>query len=161
VLYPHHNKLLPYALEKYLALHRSVRQFWFTGIYSDVGGDYTKRGLGDVTLVWMLDAVTEYGLCVDRVARAMLQPDPLAPMHESHKGVWRVLGKHARGSARVGMTRSFTRLRSFELKRILNTARPIFRPERGGGCREWSWYGGWGLSALRSHSPNNRPLHHA
>ena len=41
-----------------------VREIWFTGVHSDVGGGYRKDGLSDITLQFMLDYIREqdYGL---------------------------------------------------------------------------------------------------
>lgn len=45
-----------------------IAQYWFPGVHSDVGGGYTKRGLADITLDWMVNQATssEAGLIVDR-----------------------------------------------------------------------------------------------
>ncbi len=90
--------------ESALQPHQDVRQVWFAGVHSDVGGGYPERGLGDVTLAWILDAAAEQGLRMNREARAALEPDPLGMMHESYRGLWRLLGREPRaipGDARI------------------------------------------------------------
>src|SRR5699024_722199 len=73
-----------------------VRQVWFAGVHSDIGGGYPERGLGDVTLTWMLDHAAEHGLHRRPGAREALQPDPLGRIHESYQGAWKLLGQHVR-----------------------------------------------------------------
>lgn len=82
--------------EDSLAPYQEVRQEWFAGVHSDVGGGYPERALGDITLAWMLDHAEAAGLEVRAEARAALTPDPLGPMHESWRGWWRLLGRHVR-----------------------------------------------------------------
>lgn len=40
----------------------SFKQLWFPGVHSDVGGGYTRRGLSDLALQWMLDEAQAQGL---------------------------------------------------------------------------------------------------
>lgn len=82
--------------EDSLAPHQDVRQEWFAGVHSDVGGGYEDRALGDITLAWMLDQAEAAGLHVRPEAREALAPDPVGPMHESFRGWWRLLGRHVR-----------------------------------------------------------------
>lgn len=82
--------------EAELAPHQQVRQEWFAGVHSDVGGGYPERGLGDITLAWMLDHAQAAGLHVRAAQRDALRPDPLGPMHRSYRGLWRLLGRHVR-----------------------------------------------------------------
>ncbi|WP_052388887.1 DUF2235 domain-containing protein [Belnapia moabensis] len=66
-----------------------IRQLWFAGAHSDVGGGYPERGLADISLAWMADEAARTGLQLDELAlfpqgRAWF--DPLAPQHESRHG---------------------------------------------------------------------------
>ncbi|WP_209443143.1 DUF2235 domain-containing protein [Falsiroseomonas frigidaquae] len=67
-----------------------IRQVWFAGAHSDVGGGYTDRRLAEIPLLWMAEEAQAAGLQLDA---SMLPParggppDPLAPQHESR---WRV-----------------------------------------------------------------------
>lgn len=60
-----------------------IRQIWFSGAHSDVGGGYAEHGLADLTLDWMVQEATVLPnpLLVDRAALA-LRPDPLARQHD-------------------------------------------------------------------------------
>jgi uncharacterized protein (DUF2235 family) len=34
---------------------QTLRQVWFTGVHTDVGGGYPEKGLSDISLAWMID----------------------------------------------------------------------------------------------------------
>ena len=78
---------------------QTVEQVWFAGVHSDIGGWYSERGLSDITLRWMLQAARQHGMRLKPKEFAALQPNPLAPQHDSHKGFWNFRGKHPRQPA--------------------------------------------------------------
>ena len=59
-----------------------VRQVWFAGAHSDVGGGYGSRLLADIPLRWMAQEAEKAGLKLDWDMLPQ-QEDPLAPQHES------------------------------------------------------------------------------
>jgi uncharacterized protein (DUF2235 family) len=78
---------------------RDLKQVWFAGVHSDVGGGYpeSQSGLAKISLKWMLREAIEAGLLVD--ARKMdtvlgshgggqVAPDPKAEAHESLTFWW-------------------------------------------------------------------------
>jgi uncharacterized protein (DUF2235 family) len=78
---------------------RDLKQVWFPGVHSDVGGGYTESesGLSKIALKWMLDEAVAAGLAVDpEKVETILgnrgpphrKPDPTAGMHESLRGLW-------------------------------------------------------------------------
>jgi len=74
---------------------QSVKQVWFIGVHSDVGGSYPERqsGLSKLALEWMLVEAQDSGLLVNAdKAREVLsrpaRPDPLGMIHKSLKGLW-------------------------------------------------------------------------
>lgn len=81
---------------------RDVKQVWFPGVHSDVGGGYPEEesGLAKIALEWMLDEAEPAGLLVDPGKRRevlgyagdkrYVRPDPNATMHESLTGFWHV-----------------------------------------------------------------------
>lgn len=87
--------------------HQDIKQVWFTGVHSDVGGSYPEHqsGLSKVTLGWMLNEAVQAGLLVDPAKAACVlgecQPKPFlpcyvradaqAPMHCSLKRAWWLL----------------------------------------------------------------------
>jgi uncharacterized protein (DUF2235 family) len=48
--------------EATLLPHQRVKQVWFTGIHSNVGGGYADTGLSDNALLWMVEQGKEHGL---------------------------------------------------------------------------------------------------
>ena len=97
---------------------QDIKQVWFTGVHSDVGGSYpeSQSGLSKLTLEWMLCEAMRAGLNVD-VARAnvilgrieppqerippnslecaaaleYVAPNPDADQHKSLRGLWWLL----------------------------------------------------------------------
>ena len=63
----------------------SLRQIWFTGVHSDVGGGYARweSGLSDITLSWMIDEAIPCGLrCKPYVP--VTQPYVAVPSSKQH-----------------------------------------------------------------------------
>lgn len=83
---------------------QDIRQVWFTGVHSDVGGSYleSESGLSKVSFEWMLVEAVAQGLQVDSeraeivLGRAVqpaclpayVKPDPKGQQHRSLKGSW-------------------------------------------------------------------------
>ena len=83
---------------------QDIRQVWFAGAHSDVGGSYPEKdsGLSKLALEWMLREAYQFGLKVDLArANAVLgrlhlpgqkppnvRPDPSAVLHNSLSGMW-------------------------------------------------------------------------
>jgi len=81
---------------------QNIKQIWFAGVHSDIGGGYAEAesGLAKITLEWMLAEAEANGLQVHRQHEdevlglgnsTMAKPDCLAPMHKSLKGWWWIL----------------------------------------------------------------------
>jgi len=78
---------------------QDVKQVWFAGVHSDVGGSYAEEqsGLSKVPLEWMLREACAEGLLVDQGKVDLIlgkrggkwvRPDCLAPQHESLEKWW-------------------------------------------------------------------------
>lgn len=67
-----------------------VKQVWFSGVHSDVGGGYSQTGLSDSALKWMMDEARELGLRFHDV-EAQLRCNPLGFLHNSCNGVFKML----------------------------------------------------------------------
>lgn len=75
---------------------QDVKNVYFAGVHSDVGGGYppAESGLAKVAFDWMMREAGLCGLDIDPVALSReLQgtgapPDPCGPLHESLKGFW-------------------------------------------------------------------------
>jgi uncharacterized protein (DUF2235 family) len=75
---------------------QDIKQVWFAGVHSDVGGGYLEKesGLAKITLEWMIIEARKAGLIVapDRVTEVLKRgaaPDPNGKMHNSLRdGGW-------------------------------------------------------------------------
>ncbi len=83
---------------------QDIKQVWFAGVHSDVGGSYPEEqsGLSKLTLEWMLREASFAGLKVDPYraavmlgrlplpdgARPYVPPDPAACIHNSLTAAW-------------------------------------------------------------------------
>lgn len=68
-----------------------IKQVWFAGVHTDVGGGYgLKMGLSDITLDWMLKEATAIPqpLIVDPALPASLLPDALGQQHDQLRSGW-------------------------------------------------------------------------
>jgi uncharacterized protein (DUF2235 family) len=81
---------------------RDLRQVWFPGVHSDVGGGYpeAESGLSKFPLQWMIEEASAHGLQIDsdRVSLVLglrghgyVQADPNSPSHESLTPSWKLL----------------------------------------------------------------------
>jgi uncharacterized protein (DUF2235 family) len=81
---------------------QDVKQVWFAGAHSDVGGSYPEpeSGLSKLALEWMGDEAQDAGLLVDPlryqevvygIGGSGVGPDPTAQLHKSLKGPWWIL----------------------------------------------------------------------
>lgn len=77
-------------------LHGDVKEVWFPGVHSDVGGGYPRQeqGLAQVSLQWMLREAELHGLRIDRLKYARVfgekyaSLDPVAEQHQSLTPGW-------------------------------------------------------------------------
>lgn len=71
----------------------NVKQVWFPGVHSDIGGGYKETGLSDCTLEWMIEelkALPQKLLFDDDMIR-QIDPNPFDRLHNSYSGVMTVL----------------------------------------------------------------------
>ncbi len=74
-----------------LAERQTCLQVWFPGVHSDIGGGYPDRGIGDITLDFMLRRAAECGLfgTPGRSPLPAFVPSDLPAQHESFDDLWR------------------------------------------------------------------------
>ena len=75
--------------------NQNIREVWFSGVHSDVGGGYPEHGLSDITLNWMIAHAYEHGLEFKSSALETMNPSVELegePHDESVKGIWKGLG---------------------------------------------------------------------
>ena len=87
---------------------QDIKQGWFAGVHSDVGGSYpeAESGLSKITLEWMLVEAAEAGLQIDGYRAnvvlgrqpapepwmpSYVEPNATAAAHESLRGAWWIL----------------------------------------------------------------------
>ena len=68
-----------------------MKQVWFPGVHSDVGGGYLETGLSDRALEWMMDEAESCGLFFRADVKAQLNPDPRGIAHDSCTGIFKAL----------------------------------------------------------------------
>ena len=89
------------------AIDQDIRQVWFAGVHSDVGGGYAEEesGPSKFPLLWMIDQAAAAGLRVDHSMvdhlgwglprkgsnHVYLAPNPMADLHNSLTAGWKVL----------------------------------------------------------------------
>jgi hypothetical protein len=103
---------------------QNIKQVWFAGVHSDVGGGYPEdeSGLAKVALKWMIDEATgsQFGLVIDqkKLDRYVLgksdggyvEPSGSTDAHESLKGVWWLVQFLPRSTWQVEQEREAIRL---------------------------------------------------
>jgi len=71
--------------------HPDVKQVWFPGVHSDVGGGYLEKGLSDAALQWMIEEAKKCGLEVDQNLTEQIAPNFRDVLHDSASGVFKEL----------------------------------------------------------------------
>jgi hypothetical protein len=79
-----------------------VRQLWFPGVHSDVGGGYAHCGLSDIALEWMIAEATQAGLAFQPSYCVQIKPDFQGLLHDSLGGAFKAL--HTRPRCRPMLT---------------------------------------------------------
>lgn len=73
---------------------QDLKQVWFTGVHSDIGGGYPRRqsGLSNISLKWMMDEAQVAGLQIDEKSKEQIfidvPMDSFAPIHRSLHDWW-------------------------------------------------------------------------
>jgi hypothetical protein len=74
-----------------------LRQMWFPGVHSNIGGGYPEHGLSDTTLLWMLSQLDEHKLLEldeQTVADSLDAAEryPGGKLQDSRSLFWKLLG---------------------------------------------------------------------
>lgn len=89
------------------AQEQDIKQVWFAGVHSDIGGGYAEResGAAKIPLAWMVDEAGEHGLAYRKImvkrlvmgnnpknsTRNYVEPSVTAELHDSMGFFWRLL----------------------------------------------------------------------
>lgn len=68
----------------------NVKQVWFPGVHSDVGGGYVQKGLSDLALEWMMNEAAPLELALKDSMRRQIKPDFQDVLHDSATGAFRL-----------------------------------------------------------------------
>ena len=78
--------------------YQTVRQVWFTGMHTDVGGGYLEHGLSDIALVWLTKQAEDCGIKVYAGHKVEIGEDATDRMHDSRgSGTKKLFRKKVRG----------------------------------------------------------------
>ena len=81
-----------------VAPDRDVKQVWFPGAHSDVGGGYRECGLADGALNWMIDEARETGLAFDEGIRRQIKPNYQDTVHNPCTGLFALMPTQPRAT---------------------------------------------------------------
>ncbi len=68
--------------------YQSIKQVWFCGMHTDVGGGYDEQELSDIPLVWMKDMAINHGLIIYPSHSVSIHGDVNGQMHNSRGERW-------------------------------------------------------------------------
>ena len=69
-----------------IAAGQTMKQVWFCGMHTDVGGGYRERGLSDIALDWMVRMAESHGLEIYSGHDIKMNGDADGTMHDSRGG---------------------------------------------------------------------------
>ncbi|MDJ0653675.1 MAG: DUF2235 domain-containing protein [Xanthomonadales bacterium] len=78
-----------------------VKQIWFPGSHSDVGGGYVQTGLSNIALIWMIQEAEAAGLAFKKGAVGQIQADPQCVLHDSFKGIFKAVRSRPRNTPKI------------------------------------------------------------
>lgn len=77
-----------------------IRQVWFAGSHSDVGGGYKVNSndpyAADTPLAWMIGEARRHGMSIERHVTDRLREGPKSKLHQSRRSFYRLRDKHER-----------------------------------------------------------------
>ncbi|WP_128082428.1 DUF2235 domain-containing protein [Halomonas sp. KX33721] len=74
-----------------------LKQVWFAGVHTDIGGGYPNHTLGDIPGQWMAEEAEACGLALEPHLLLRMNPDYTGPKHNEYKGFYKAMRrKHTR-----------------------------------------------------------------
>ena len=134
---------------------QSVKQVWFAGVHSDIGGGRGPKGerlLSDLALAWMATEAELCGLALEcHLDRNTCGLDTVE-RHLSYKHVWRLLGRKVREIPRNALVHQSVKSRHDALKNE-RIKRNRYEPE---ALKRWlEANGGWDGDKFEGHSASD------
>jgi len=110
-----------------IAKNQSLKQVWFCGMHTDVGGGYPEQEVSDVALQWMCQMAKKHGLLIYPKHMVKISSNANGKIHDSRgKGIAKFFRKKVR-SWRIN-THGQPCIHSSVLKRTLNRHNQINPP---------------------------------
>jgi len=76
----------PKIWDKAIMDYQTMKQVWFSGMHTDVGGGYQEHELSDIPFIWMVEEAKQFGLRIYPKHNVKTNPNPDGFMHNSRKG---------------------------------------------------------------------------
>jgi uncharacterized protein (DUF2235 family) len=76
----------PKIWDREIKPYQTMKQVWFCGMHTDVGGGYKEQDLSDIPLIWMAEEAKQFGLRIYPKHKVQTHPDADGIMHDSRKG---------------------------------------------------------------------------
>lgn len=111
-------------------IEQTIRQVWFCGMHTDVGGGYKEQELSDIPLVWMTQQAVEKGLKIYPKHKIKIKEDVNGEMHNSREGIYKLYRQKERYWQKENRTDELIIHQSvFErIKNTENKSEPAYAP---------------------------------
>ncbi len=76
----------PVLFNKKALDYQKIKQVWFSGMHTDVGGGYNEQELSDIALVWLLQMAVSEGLRIYPDHKVKIAENADGKMHNSREG---------------------------------------------------------------------------
>lgn len=76
----------PKIWDREITEDQNMKQVWFCGVHTDVGGGYEEQGLSDIPLMWMTEMAKQCGLLIYPKHNVKINQDIESKMHDSASG---------------------------------------------------------------------------
>ncbi len=92
------KSFLPTLWSSEIQPHQTLKQVWFAGMHTDVGGGYVEQNLSDIPFEWMAREAIREGLRISARHEVESRPSERGVMHDSRKDsrLTRLFSKKAR-----------------------------------------------------------------
>jgi uncharacterized protein (DUF2235 family) len=120
----------PKIWDKEIKNYQTMKQVWFGGMHTDVGGGYKEQELSDIPLLWMIEEAKQFGLRLYPKHKVITHPDADGFMHDSRKAFPGFLFRKATRTWNT-QTHGKPAIHQSALLRKLskdNTSTPLYKP---------------------------------